>query len=609
MADDGRAWDGDDRVVAQDADAHPSYLPQGYVAEIWNRQLRGGVNRTRPPFVEIDIQSSTFNLASDSVEWIQNGNYQGGTAYSAQAPDTVDGLTISVAGRTFFLSIASDKAYATEIHRGNQPKVFHNWFCQAEDQLYIQNDTDNPLVWDGIQTNACQILNPGASQMPIGNVMEYIHGRVFVCRGRNIFASDIIYGGGFTTTTATRFFTETNYWAEGGAFGVPTQLGEITGLKAMPSLGDDRGQGELVVLCQNGFHSINANIPRSEWNINQIQRMALIGRGNVSPWSITSVNNEIFFRSNDGWSMYRNSQNDFQNRLGFRKMSQEVNKWVDYDTLQFRQYASASFFDNRVLFTVSPFIDNPNDLTKYGSHRAHRAMGVLDLDQSTSAEPDSQIQFRYNGLWTGIRPIQIITGTFSGIERCFIFSYGHDRRNHLYELLLDGINDFSGGEDKKIESYTVSRRYHFEAVSNRFQLKQLYGGQFFLSDIPHQFCINVDWRGVADECWNSWLDACTCEDNCTPNQEDCSPLIPKLRDIRLNAPTPEAEECNGVRNPTYDFEFQLRIKLTGHVTLERYRIAATDWQNPADDLSVDCEPECVESYCCTEIPFDFYQLD
>lgn len=55
MATEGSVFDGFTSIVAQDADTHPSYLPEFYVAESVNRTFRGGINRTRPSIRNIKL--------------------------------------------------------------------------------------------------------------------------------------------------------------------------------------------------------------------------------------------------------------------------------------------------------------------------------------------------------------------------------------------------------------------------------------------------------------------------------------------------------------------------------------------------------------------------
>ena len=55
MANDTRVYDGTIATIAMDAETHPSVLPATYVASCVNRSFRQGVNATRPPFADLQI--------------------------------------------------------------------------------------------------------------------------------------------------------------------------------------------------------------------------------------------------------------------------------------------------------------------------------------------------------------------------------------------------------------------------------------------------------------------------------------------------------------------------------------------------------------------------
>ena len=300
MPAEGSVFDGFTSVIAQDAATHPSYLPEMYVAESVNRTFRGGINRTRPSIRNINIVAGT-GQPETIVNDIQTGNFQGAYPYRRTTYESADGIVISVAGVIYFLKIVNNVAYAYKLPVAdgwtwNDESLMHTFFVQAEDQLYIQNGYQNPIAWNGdLSTNAVR-LNPFNREMPIGTIMEYAFGRVFVSDKFNqIYASDIIFGAGLTDTENTRKFTEITYWQLGGAFSTPSMMGNITGMKVMPEIGINlRGQGQLVVLTGNGAFSMDVSIPRDQWNTTNIQRISLLGRGCTSPY-LALLNSDSWF--------------------------------------------------------------------------------------------------------------------------------------------------------------------------------------------------------------------------------------------------------------------------------------------------------------------------
>ena len=605
MPADGSVFDGFTSIVAQDADTHPSYLPESVVSESVNRTFRGGVNRTRPSIRNIPIVAGA-EQPETIVNDIQNGNFQGAYPYRAVKYNSADGLLLSVSGVIYFLKITNNFATAYKIIDGNDPGMMHTWFVQAEDRVYIQNGYQNAIAWDGDLTIPAYRLNPYNQKMPIGTIMEYAFGRVFVSdRFNQIYASDIIYGNGFTDTKNTENFTEITYWAEGGAFSTPAMMGNITGMKAMPELGYNlRGQGQLVVLTGNGAFSMDVSLPRLQWNTSNIQRISLLGRGCTSPY-LALVNSELWFRSHDGWAFYSNTQSEFNRYFSMRKLSRDVNKWVSNDTPWLKQFASTIYFNNYLINTVAPQTYRANGVE--GLNRYHRGMVVLDLDQSSTPAPDAQLNFRWNGIWTGIRPTQLLTALIQGEKRGFGFSFDKDNKNRLYEFTDNHGDDFGLNGSRQIESFFTTGRYDFNrsGATNKFLRKKITGGEMWMSEIKGEVESSAEYRADSNPCWSELKVPTTfgC-DPCSPKVTECIPQRGGNRYKRYKFNTPDPSECNDLAGiPAVEgSEFQIKISLTGSATVDRVRLMANIKNN--DDSPIgDCpeeNQECEPFLCCQQ---------
>ena len=611
MPADGSVFDGFTSIVAQDADTHPSYLPPSMVAESVNRTFRGGINKTRPSIRNISIVVGE-GQPSTIVNDIQNGSFQGSYPYRATNLNTNDGILLSVSGVIYFLKLVNNIAYAYKLIEGNDPGMMHTWFVQAEDRVYIQNGYQNAIAWDGDLSVPAYRLNPYLKKMPIGTIMEYAFGRVFVTdRLNQIYASDIIYGNGFTDTKNTENFTEIGYWAEGGAFSTPSMMGNITGMKVMPQIGTNlRAQGALVILTANGAFAMDVSIPRSQWALTNMQTISLLGRGCVSPYTALA-NSELWFRSHDGWAFYSNSQSEFARYFSLRKLSREVNKWVSNDTPWLKQFASTMFFDNYLISTVAP--ETYRAAGVEGLNRYHRGMVVLDLDQSSSPSPDAQLSFRWNGIWTGFRPTQLLSALITGQKRGFGFSFDNDKKNRLYEFTNSTGSDFGANGTRQIESFFTSGRYDFaqSGASNKFLRKRITGGEMWLSEIKGEVTSKAEFRPDSYPCWSELK---------VPTTYGCEPCSPVLKTpcnprrggdsykrYKFNSPDPS--ECNYISDiPVIEgSEFQLKINLTGAATVDRVRIMA-NIKNLEDSPIGDCpenDQECPDINCCPERYYDY----
>jgi len=611
MPADGSVFDGFTSIVAQDADTHPSYLPPSMVAESVNRTFRGGINRTRPSIRNIPIVAGE-GQDEIIVNDIQNGSFQGSFPYRATNLNTNDGILLSVSGVIYFLKVVNNIAYAYKLIGGNDPGMMHTFFVQAEDRVYIQNGYQNAIAWDGDLSVPAYRLNPYLKKMPIGTIMEYAFGRVFVTdRLNQIYASDIIYGNGFTDTKNTENFTEIGYWAEGGAFSTPSMMGNITGMKVMPQIGTNlRAQGALVILTANGAFAMDVSIPRSQWATTNMQTISLLGRGCTSP-STALANSELWFRSHDGWAFYSNSQSEFARYFSLRKLSREVNKWVSNDTPWLKQFASTMFFDNYLISTVAP--ETYRAAGVEGLNRYHRGMVVLDLDQSSSPSPDAQLSFRWNGIWTGFRPTQLLSALITGQKRGFGFSFDNDNKNRLYEFTNSTGSDFGANGTRAIESFFTSGRYDFaqSGASNKFLRKRITGGEMWLSEIKGEVTSKAEFRPDSYPCWSELK---------VPTTYGCNPCSPVLKTpcnprrggdsykrYKFNSPDPS--ECNYISDiPVIEgSEFQLKINLTGTATVDRVRIMA-NIKNLEDSPIGDCpenDQECPDINCCPERYYDY----
>jgi hypothetical protein len=473
------------------------------------------------------------------------------------------------------------------------------------------------------EPNAIYRLNPAANQMPIGTIMAYAYGRVVVSNAQNnIYVSDIIYGNGFTTTSNTQNFTEQTYWAEGGSFTPPASLGLITGMRVMPSLNiNARGQGELVVFCENGSFTLDLSQDRTTWQLTNIQKISLIGRGCRSPWSITGVNNDVYFRSDDGWAFYNNAQVDFYNALSFRKISREVQPWVNYDTPWLRQFESAMFFDNRLIATVSPFtVANANP--SYGLHRPSRAMIVLDVEMPSKTEADESLPTRWNGLWEGPQPTQLLTAQINGVQRGFCFSFDADGVNRLYELqnssvLATGVDDYSQVYGSvPIKSFFITKRFDFtpNEGASKFVRKQLVGGEMWISNLKGEVTTSCDFRPDSYACFNALLDPIKVGLNeCTPISSNCIPVVSQPRYQQIRFPSPDIDKCESFNQiPLQEgAEFQVKINLTGSCIVDRVRLSII-FNDRIDLPQGYCpdtfynDPEPVN--CCPVNDLDYYRI-
>ena len=291
-----------------------------------------------------------------------------------------------------------------------------------------------------------------------------------------------------------------------------------------------------------------------------------------------------------------------------RKLSREVNKWVSKDTPWLRQFASTMFFDNYLISTVAPETKRTDS---QGLNRYHRGLVVLDLDQSSSPAPDAQISFRWNGIWSGVRPTQCIAAQIENDKRGFIWSFDQDNKNRIYEVTTSQQDDYGPNGTTRIQSFFVSGRYDFNrsGATNKFQRKKLTGGEIWMSEIPGLVDSQVEYRSDSNPCWSELKIPTTygC-DPCSPKVEGCVPLSGGNRYKRYKFTTPNPNECNDLAGiPSVEgSEFQLKVNLEGVATVDRVRIMA-NLKDGAMNTVGDCptDEECSKFLCCQDRYYDY----
>jgi hypothetical protein len=538
-------------------------------------------------------------------ELFEQGNVQGAFWYRKKRPGRNEGLVLAIAGNIFFLILVNETWTVHFLIAGNNPNLMKAWFCQAEEWLYIQDGESKPIFWNGLipaTEDNIRRSDPSKNEMPVGTIMAYCHGRVFVSNAFDqVAASDIIYGNATTDSSATQMFTENTYWAEGGYFGMPTDLGHITGMIVLPrQRANIIGQGELVILCEEGASSLDVSIPRLQWKDAKIQEVTMAGRGPIAYDTVIAVNNDCWFRSDDGLSSYKLRQSDADSSLSLTKLSRQVNQWMEGETMWLKEFSTSIYFDNRIITTVQPQME----ISKIGvgSHRFHRGMVVLDLDKASDVTGDAS--FNWDGLWTGVRPTAMVkAGLYA-----FIISYDSDGKNRIYRLARVTGNDRCRNIGVQQEWAYHTKRFDWSTsqASNSFMFKELYGGQLFVSDVKDRIDIGVSFRPDNCQTWFGLMPE-------TPfgSYFDGEFLFsaPRFNQFVFGNPTKGC--APGLLNPVnHGSEFQFKVFGRGQVRVDRLRVAVAA-QNDPDILATNCKTDdpkkVLDSNKDSDYSYDIYQ--
>jgi hypothetical protein len=387
-------------------------------------------------------------------------------------------------------------------------------------------------------------------QIPVGRMGVYGLGRNWICLadGTSYIASDIV--GGSSGTLVNRFrdsilnFTENKYLAGGGVFRVPSSGQSICAMRFPATLDSSLGQGPLQVLTQTTTFSCNAPVQRALWQdlTNPIQTQSLVGGGALAQNSTVAVNGDLFFRSTDGIRSLKLARQDFQTAYGNTPQSVEMNRILLDDDRTLLGYSSAIVFDNRLLMTAAPA------QSVRGVY--HSQLVALNLD------PNSSLRVKappiYDGAWSGRNFMQLVVGSFNGIERAFAITYDTDTQKlGMTEILPTSSTNLFDNGDVRIRSSMESPALFYQQDASKRELLRLNDGELIVSDVVGAVRFDVYYRPDYDKNWHSWRSFEI------PASPDYQP--------RIGLGQPNLKESDAATGRPYavGYHFQVRIVITG----------------------------------------------
>jgi hypothetical protein len=442
------------------------------------------------------------------------------------------------------------------------------YFQQAEQYLIIQDGRSLPIIFNGAVSRRSDVRN---NEVPVGQAMAYGNGRLWVSKGREFVAGDIVGG-----PTSVIQFTENTYIAEGGAFAVPLNTGDITAMKFMNQPDSSLGQGELLVHTDKAVFAVNVPTSRDDWKKTSYPtvRIVAINYGAVSDRSCSLVNGDMFYRATDGVRSYVSSRREWK-EYGQIPISREIGPLiVNEQKRNISGISSSVLFDNRLLTTI-----NPDTNSSQGTF--FKGLAVLDFDLVGGNGQKSPAA--WEGIWTGLNFLEIIEAEIDKESRCFIFALDGNCRIQLWDLTKNGKGDVTYGTDgdgklvssrNRIQCYVETSSYSFE---NPFELKKLEYGEMWVDELEGEVDFDIKYKPNQYPAWVNWSEfsECakieTCGTNTTCTLNNYKPQYRTRR--RLSQPSDDCESTNGapMRN---GYELAVRIGWTGQARLKGFRLHA-----------------------------------
>lgn len=391
-----------------------------------NVVCRGGVLRTRPAFQPcLPLFTPTYEGGT-----FTQGKFQGATSFDHR-------LVAVVSGAVFVIDTLTWQADALSSRTGlylNQyiDRVFT---CRVESFLIIQDGMSLPLIYDG---SSLRRASSEDDEVPAGTVMAYGHGRLFVKTAPSLFVAGDINRP--NQPTAVLKFTETDYLNGGGAFSIPSTMGEIRSMAFATGYDTSTGDGPLLVGGDHGIMSFSVSKPRSEWFNTDLAKQQIAGVGPVGALAGIPLNSDWLFWSKGGLRSYATLKEQSSTSRRFVNLSAEVSPITARETDWMLPLVAMVEFDDRLLVTTVGRRCRAYDRRgQEVEDMFFEALAVVDFNQMDGwAMRNRQMrQAAYDGIWTGLRFTGLVRLPAVGGDRCFAFGKDDAGKNVLWELTRD----------------------------------------------------------------------------------------------------------------------------------------------------------------------------
>lgn len=551
-----RLYDGGIRfLLGVNSNLDPSALEPNQTSWAVNTINKGGIIETRPGYI------SRFRYP--------DGNAQGLTIF------TPTGGNLTLVAAVNGLIYASEYPFDTYFQLPNirfEPNVTHIAFKQAiqakvggtliepRSVLLMQDGVSRAAYWDGTTSRH---LDPGVAETPLGLWMEWIGNRLWVARGRDLFASDIF---------DPLHFTENQYLAAGGSLNA-MDGDVITGLARTA---DSRS---LIVFTIHNTTIVKAGITdRDTWKTTP-DFIALLfpGVGCAAGKSIFYHNGELWWWSVEGarrFTQVGSSILSSRNSVA----SIEMKRSFDNITTEVQGKVCGFSFGTFLGFSV-PSGDIFNRHTWV-------------LDTSTNSQLTSEAPFAWVGIWMGTRPVEWATANVNGTERVFYIS--QDTCGiRLWEAFQPDREDNGDRIFCSVEFPGVD--FNEPTAFKRF----LYT-EYHLARLSGDVSITADYR-TEWGCWKRIADINLCAVDCF-KALICFDANPTVMNQNRYFKTQEALHACISQEGTFSEDIgtfvQNRIRWYGKNAVRKYKANAQQFQESSTGACAKSDTICRELLCC-----------
>lgn len=443
-----------------------------------------------------------------------------------------------------------------ELPYRNSGKIKRAYMQQADRYHISQDGESKPIIFDGTKARRAK-----EKEVPVGTEMAYGMGRLVVTVNNRELTFGDLYGSndGVDPGDAVIMFTEATFLNEGFNASIAFTLGAVTGLRFAPQQDSAVGDGELLAFSENGISSFFLSQPREQWKDSAFQRVTLLKTGGRGHDMIVSINGDLWFRSDDGWRSYRQARAEIQG-WAHLPMSTEIRPYTDSDTARLLQYGSAISFNNRLIATCSP---------RTNQGKLYHA-GLTSLDFDVLSTFGQATQPAWDGHWSKLKFLKLVTGKFDGVDRAFAFALDGDGLNQIYELSVDDPDDFDAPVSWEMEM----RSMNFDSPFNE---KELLGADVWVDGVSDTTTITASFKVDQEPEWQPWQTLKPIIKSGTCQEITCGGVPTILKGYyprRTLISPPQGTNAQTNRDTKRCFELQAKLTGTGRCKIKRFRASA-----------------------------------
>jgi hypothetical protein len=296
------------------------------------------------------------------------------------------------------------------------------YFCKAEKYCIIQDGVSPAVIMGETGPTSARIAVAANNEVPTGTIMAFGHNRLFVVPdevngedGRRFFlAGDLARPNNVGHLLG---FTDTTYLDGGGAMSLPQESGFIGGMIIQKNVDTGDGYGPLIVGSQDAFAAFAIDQPRASdavlgiagWDDIDIRRVLFGNAGLGSPFSIVTINSDVWFRGYDGLRSLAVTIAENAQSLRNEPMSGEMQDIFALDDDLSLAAVSMAYADSRLFCTAVPSTER----TKF------KGLAVLDFAPVQNVKQNVSPSF--DGVYTGALFLQLVTARYQGHDRLFAF--------------------------------------------------------------------------------------------------------------------------------------------------------------------------------------------